>query len=94
MVYMLFQLCGTDGLDAIIFVGMQTKSLLDILLRKSICFPFGQTRYDMNSRCHKVTYLAIRHIECKAHIENSSEFISMHCYAMQLRYIRFRCKPF
>ena len=33
------------------FVDMQTKSLPDISLRKSIYFRFAQTRYNMNSRC-------------------------------------------
>ena len=42
---------------------MQTKSLLDILLRKSICFRFVQTRYDINSFSRpKGTYRIFRYI--------------------------------
>ena len=49
------------------------------LLRKSICFRFAQTRYDMNSRCRKVTYRAVRHIEFRRNISKISQrFISLH----------------
>ena len=72
-----------NNIDVCSFLSICKLRLLDIFtIVKSICFPFGQTRYDMNSRCRKATYRAVRHIECEAHIENSSEFISMHCFAM------------
>ncbi len=74
------------------FLSICKLRLLDIFtFVKSICFRFAQTRYDMNS--HRVSDISscLQHIESERHIENSSEFISMRCYAS---HIRFRCRTF
>ena len=61
---------------------MQTKSLLDILLRKSICFRFAQNSIWYKSRRISDISSCLQHIESARHIENLARDL-YRCVAMQ-----------
>ena len=78
--------------EAAYFVDMQTSSALYFCYHKiDIFFATLKTRYDMNSRRDSDISSATAHIEPLGISRILQEFISMRCYATQLRGIRFRC---